>query len=70
MKRNSLQQYPQTILPDGYGREQDGNRGINIKWRSLPPAPNETLEMIFCTCSRECAVDLCPCIHNWMCIDK
>lgn len=49
IRRSSLQQYPRIPLPNWYGREQDGNGVINMKW-SKPPATNEIVGMIFYTC--------------------
>ena len=68
--RNCLQQHPQTPLPDGYGWNQDGDGVISIKRNIVPPASDEILELMFCTCSRKCTVGSSPCIDNsLMCTD-
>ena len=30
----------------------------------MNPAPDEVLEMMFCTCSRKCVRGSCPCVDN------
>ena len=46
------------------------NESISIKWKIVNPAPDEVLELMFYTCSRNFVKGKCPCVDNgFMCTD-
>ena len=54
---------PDIPAPFEYGWEmQDG--GILIKWNTVKPAPEEVLELMYCTCFKKCVLETCPCVQN------
>ena len=52
--RNCLIAKPDIPSPIGNGWELGENESISIKWNTLNPAPDKVLELMFCTCSRNC----------------
>ena len=60
--RNCLIAKPEIPTPIGNGWELDENNSISIKWNNVSPAPDEVLELMFCTCPRKCGS--CPCVDN------
>ena len=62
--RKSLVVNPETPTLIGNGWELDENDSVCIKWNNVNPAPDEVLELMFCTYSRNCVRDTCPCVDN------
>ena len=56
---------PKPIIPSpldhGWKMVEDE---IAIKWNTIKPAPEEVLALMFCTCSKKCVAETCPCIGN------
>ena len=46
-----------------YGWEMEDG-AIAINWNTVKLAPEEVLELMFCTCSRRCVQESCLCIQN------
>ena len=61
--RNCLVAKPDVPSPVGFGWELDEEQNLSIKWNSLKPAPDEILELMYCSCSRRCG-EFCPCVQN------
>ena len=40
------------------------NEQLKINWNDLPPAPDAVLELLSCSCSKECANSKCSCFNN------
>ena len=55
---------PEIPTPIGNGWELDEYDSICIKWNNVKPAPDEVLQLMFCTCPRKCVRDTCPCVDN------
>ena len=55
---------PDIPSPTGNVWELGENESISIKWNTVNPAPDEVLELMFCTCSRNCVQGKCPCVDN------
>lgn len=63
--RNCLIPKPEIPTPIGNGWKVDEDNSICIKWNNVKPAPDEVLELLFCTCPRKCIEDSsCPCVDN------
>ena len=54
--RKLLDSHPIISSPIGFGWV--------VSWNNVNPAPDEVLEMMFCTCSRKCVRGSCPCVDN------
>ena len=56
--------------PDGRGWERTDD-GLQIKWMTNSPAPEEILELVTCNCKKSnCATNACPCfVVNLKCVD-
>ena len=53
--RRCLEQMPEIPTPNGMGwklEEVDGKRALQIDWCSLPPAPDDILELTNCSCKK------------------
>ena len=57
--RNCLVGHPDIPSPVGRGWDLNENRDFVIKWNSINPAPDEILNMMFCSCSRKCVSGSC-----------
>ena len=55
---------PDISSPIVNGWELGENESISIKWNIANPAPDEELELMFCTCSRNCVYGKCPCLDD------
>ena len=55
---------PEIPSPVGNGWELGEGDFIFIKWNHVKPAPDEVLQLIFCTCPRKCVPDGCPSVDN------
>ena len=66
----SLQQYPRTPGPNGYGWTLD-KEGLKIQWMLQKPAPDDILELISCSCKKSCKTNACVCklLHGVECSD-
>ena len=62
--RKCLENSPEIPSPVGLGWDEDENGNLKIKWNTILPAPEEILELMFCSCSRKCSPGSCPCIDN------
>ena len=62
--RNCLIAKPDIPSPTGNVWELGENESISIKRNTVNPAPDEVLELMFCTCSRNCVQGKCPCVNN------
>ena len=47
-----MQNHPDVPSPDGFGWELDENASLSIRWNDFKPAPDEVLELMYCTCAR------------------
>ena len=47
-----MEAHPNIQSPVGYGLMANGNDELSIKWNTLNPAPDEVLEMLYCTCKK------------------
>jgi hypothetical protein len=59
----ALESHPNIPPPELHGWKNSGN-SIEIDWMSCEPAPTAVLELISCTCSRQCIVTSCCYIIN------
>ena len=50
--------------PIGNGYELGEKESISIKWNIVNPAADEVLELMLCTCSRNCVQGKFPCVDN------
>ena len=53
--------------PPGSGRENGWkivNGQLKIDWNDLPLAPDAVLELLSCSCNKECANNRCSCFNN------
>ena len=55
--RTCLTAKPEIPTPIGSGWELDEHQSICIKWNSVKPAPEEILQLMFCTYPRKCLPD-------------
>ena len=62
--RKCLAVLPELPSPIGNGWQLDDSGSISIKWTSVNPAPEEVLQLMFCTCPRKCVQGKCNCIDN------
>ena len=62
--RQSLESHPVVPSPIGFGWDQNVEGDFIISWNNVNPAPDEVLEMMFCTCTRKCVRGSCPCVDN------
>ena len=62
--RKSLESHPIIPSPIGFGWDQNEEGDFIVSWNNVNPAPDEVLEMMFCTCSRKCVRGSCPCVDN------
>ena len=62
--RQSLQSHPIIPSPVGFGWDQNEEGDFIILWNNVNPAPDEVLEMMFCTCMRKCERGSCLCVDN------
>ena len=65
--RNCLESHPDIPSPVGFGWDQNDSGDFIIKWNTVNPAPDEVLDMMFCSCPRKCIAGSCPCIDNSLC---
>lgn len=52
--------------PVGHGWEINEDEALSICWNTVKPAPEEILELMFCTCKKECVGGSCPCVDNML----
>ena len=64
--RNCLESHPDIPSPVGFGWDQNDSGDFIIKWNTVNPAPDEVLDMMFCSCLRKCIAGSCPCVDNAM----
>ena len=62
--RKSLESHPQIRSPIDFGWDQNEDGHFVIAWNKVNPAPDEVLEMMFCTCVKKCVLGSCPCVDN------
>ncbi len=62
--RKSLESHPVIPSPVEFGWDEDEEGNLVISWNNVNPAPDEVLEMMFCTCPRKCERGSCPCADN------
>ena len=46
----------------GWDQNEEGD--FTILWNNVNPAPDEVLDMMFCTCTKKCERGSCPCVDN------
>lgn len=61
--RLSLEAFPDTPSPVGYGWILE-NELLTINWGSASPAPEAVMELLSCTCARECVQETCTCLQH------
>ena len=62
--RNCLKRHPEIPSPVGFGWDQNEIGDFMIKWNTVNPAPDEVLDMMYCSCPRKCIAGSCPCVDN------
>ena len=62
--RKSLESYPTIPSPVSFGWDQNEDGDFVISWNNVNPAPDEVLEMMFCTCMKKCVRGSCQCVDN------
>ena len=52
--------------PVNFGWEEDDDGNLEMRWNTVLPASEEILELMFCSCTKqcECVAGKCPCIDN------
>ena len=50
--------------PTSFGWREDEDGNLTIEWNTVLPAPEEILDLMFCTCPRQCTAGSCPCVDN------
>ena len=59
-----MQSHPIIPSPVDFGWDRNDEGDITISWNKANPAPDEVLEMMFCTCLKKCFPGSCPCVDN------
>ena len=71
--RRCLRQDPEEPDPQQHGWEvvgEPGKRHLDIDWMDLKPAPDAVLELLSCSCPKQCRTPSCVCIeHGLKCTD-
>ena len=62
--RKALEGHPNIPSPVGHGWDQNEEGDFVISWNTVNPAPDEILELMFCSCTKKCVAGLCPCVDN------
>ncbi|KAL8624540.1 hypothetical protein ACOMHN_005841 [Nucella lapillus] len=65
--RRCLENDPQAPDPVGSGwtvERADGKDILAIDWMNVQPAPDAVLELLACSCRKECATEVCVCLMN------
>ena len=70
----AVEQDPKIPSPEKHGwllsKEVDGTIALNIDWMDCSPAPDSILELLSCSCKKECMASSCICLKNsLMCTD-
>ena len=50
--------------PVNFGWEEDDDGNLEMRWNTVLPASEEILELMFCSCTKQCVAGKCPCIDN------
>ena len=56
--------YQNIPSPVGFGWELNDDDSYVISWNTVNPAPDEVLDLMFCSCPKKCVADSCPCVQN------
>ena len=59
-----MERQPEVPSLVGFGWDEGEDGNFIIKWNTVNPAPDEVLDMMFCSCPRKCISGSCPCIDN------
>ncbi|KAL8572154.1 hypothetical protein ACOMHN_057829 [Nucella lapillus] len=65
--RRCLENDPQAPDPVGSGwtvERADGKNILAIDWMNVQPAPDAVLELLACSCRKECTTEVCVCLMN------
>ena len=62
--RKCLESSPDIPSPIGLGWEENDDGDLVIKWNTILPAPEEILQLMYCSCSKKCVPGSCPCVDN------
>ena len=65
--RRCLHQDPQVPSPVGRGWQMEGEEGaeqLAVDWMAGKPAPEAILELLSCSCTRNCSSPRCVCVAN------
>ena len=65
--QRSLEQFPEVPNPTGHGwkiESQDGQDVLAVDWMNGKPAPQALIDLLACTCRRECKMPQCDCMRN------
>ncbi|KAL8594843.1 hypothetical protein ACOMHN_016084 [Nucella lapillus] len=65
--RRCLENDPQAPDPVGSGwtvERVDGKDILAIDWMNVQPAPDAVLELLACSCRKECTTEVCVCLMN------
>ena len=62
--RKCLESHPDIPSPVGLGWDRNDDDDLIIKWNTILPAPEEVLQLMYCSCRRKCLQGSCPCIDN------
>ena len=61
--RRSLESHPEIPSPAENGWKIVDEQ-LKINWNDLPPVPDAVLELLSCSCNKECANNRCSCFNN------
>jgi len=59
--KRSLEAFPFIPSPVGYGWSLE-NGELHIDWSTAAPAPEIVMELLSCTCTRQCSAETCTCV--------
>ena len=59
-----LESHPGIASLVGLSWDRNDNNDLIIKWSTVLPAPEEVLQLMYCSCPRKCLQGSCPCTHN------
>ena len=60
--RRAIFPQPEIPSPNDHRRKINNDNEITIVWLGTKPAPDEVLELLFCTCGRVCSEETCCCM--------
>ena len=61
--KRSLESHPEIPRPAENGWKIV-NEQLKVDWNDLPPVPDAVLELLSCSCNKECPNNRCSCFNN------